>query len=432
MAAQLILGLSILVTLHELGHFWAARAFGIKVEKFYLFFDAWGYKLFSFKKGDTEYGIGWLPFGGYVKIAGMVDESMDKEQMKLPPQPWEFRSKPAWQRLIVMVAGVTMNAILGVILFAFILYHYKQAYLPNESVNNGIYAYDLGREVGLKTGDKIIEIDGKPVVRFEDLLGTKVLFGADLTVIREGKTIHINIPDNFYKTAGKSKGRFIGPDRIPFQVDSVVKGTAADSIGLMKGDRIVAFNNSEINVFGDLKEKLSENAGKTVSLSVIRGNDTIVKNPVVSKDGTIGFVSSQTIYKTEPYTLASSIKYGASEAVNALVSNAKGLGKIFKGEEKASDSVQGPIGIAKIYGGTWDWPKFWSITGLLSMILAFMNILPIPALDGGHIIFLLIEAITGKKFSETFMERAQIIGMIILLSLMVFAVGNDIFKLFQK
>lgn len=431
MAAQLILGLSILVTLHELGHFWAARAFGIKVEKFYLFFDAWGFKLFSFKIGETEYGMGWLPLGGYVKIAGMIDESMDKEQMKKAPESWEFRSKPAWQRLIVMLAGVTMNVILGITLFAFTLYHYKQEYLPNEAVKDGIYAYELGRDLGLQSGDKIIAINGKSFERFEDAIGPKVLFGADLTVERGGKQIDIDVPSNFYRTVTKvGKGKFIGPDRIPFSVDSVLPGMAADSAGLKKGDKITALNNEKINYFGELREKIAVNKGQEVKLEVVRNSDTLLLQPKVSAEGTIGFTTKNN-YEVERYSVGSAIKYGASDAILALVSNAKGLGKLFTGEEKATDSVQGPIGIAKIYGGVWDWAKFWAITGLLSMVLAFMNILPIPALDGGHVIFLVIEALTGKKFSDTFMERAQIVGMVILLSIMIFAVGNDIWKLFR-
>ena len=215
MAAQLITALAILVTLHELGHFLAARAFGIKVEKFYLFFDAWGFKLFKFKKGDTEYGIGWLPLGGYVKIAGMIDESMDKDAMKLPPEPWEFRSKPAWQRLIVMCAGVTMNVLLGMVLYTIILFHFDKSYLPNENIKDGIYAYDLGRQIGFKTGDKITAINGKPFERFDDAVSSRVMFGATISVLRDGKQVDIKVPDDFYKTVMTAgRGHFIGPDNI--------------------------------------------------------------------------------------------------------------------------------------------------------------------------------------------------------------------------
>lgn len=443
MTAQLILGLSILVTLHELGHFWAARAFGIKVEKFYLFFDAWGYKLFSFKRGDTEYGVGWLPLGGYVKIAGMIDESMDKEQLKQPAQPWEFRSKPAWQRLIVMVGGVTMNVILGIALFTIGLYHFKQDYLRNEVVNkDGIYAYELGREVGLQNGDKIVAINGEPFERFDDALGPQVLFGATLTVDREGKRTTVEVPSSMYRTVTKKgRGKFFAAHLTPTIVDSVKKyldeGTEdqrrapADSVGLKRGDRVISMNDTELKYFGTFREKLNELKGKTVALKVVRGNDTLTLYPRVDTAGVIGF-EPKIVYAFEPYTFGKALSFGASDAILALVYNAKGLGKLFTGEEKATDSVQGPIGIAKIYGPEWEWAKFWSITALLSMVLAFMNILPIPALDGGHVIFLLIEALTGKKFSDTFMERAQIVGMVILLSIMVFAFGNDIWKIIMS
>lgn len=434
MAAQLILGLSILVALHELGHFLAARAFGIRVEKFYLFFDAWGFKLFSFTKGDTEYGIGWLPLGGYVKISGMVDESLDKDQMSGPPQPWEFRSKPAWQRLIVMVAGVTMNVILGIIIFSFILLHYKQEYLPNSSVTKGVYAYKLGKETGFQTGDKVIAINGKPFERFDDLLSSRVLFGATLTIDRNGQQMEIIVPDDFYRKA-TSEGRlnFIGPGPIYFDIKSITPGEAAEKAGLKPGDRIVAINGKPIDGASDLPEKLGTLKGQTVNLSVVRNKQEIEITSSVSQKGTIGVgyeagAEVDSSYTMRPFTLVSALKYGTADAMEALVSNVKGLKKIFTGQEKATDAVQGPIGIAQIYGSTFDWAWFWRITGLLSMILAFMNILPIPALDGGHVIFLTIEAVTRRKFSDRFMERAQVVGMVILLGLMVFAVGNDLLK----
>src|SRR3954471_8057920 len=251
MAAQLIAGLAILVTLHELGHFLAARAFGIRVEKFYLFFDAWGFKFFSFKRGDTEYGVGWLPLGGYVKIAGMIDESMDKEPMKQPPQPWEFRAKPAWQRLIVMVGGVTMNVILGITIYTYILLHYSEKYLPVENVTNGIYAYELGRETGFETGDKIVSFNGKKVDRFEDLLGSKVLFGGTVSVNRNGKLVDVYVPDDLYRTVTKKgKGIFIDAHNYAFYVDSVSKDSPAEKVGLKKYDKIVSVNDTAIDTWG--------------------------------------------------------------------------------------------------------------------------------------------------------------------------------------
>ncbi|OFY95085.1 MAG: RIP metalloprotease RseP [Bacteroidetes bacterium RIFOXYB2_FULL_35_7] len=447
MAAQLILGLSILVVLHELGHYLAARAFGIRVEKFYLFFDAWGFKFFNFKVGHTEYGMGWLPPGGYVKIAGMIDESMDKEAMKKPPQPYEFRSKPAWQRLIVMVGGVLMNVILGIIIYTCILLFYTKQYLPVESVKDGIYAYPAARMIGFQSGDKILEIDGKKVVRFEDILSTKVLFGSTVTVERNSLKTGIVVPDTLYKMiAQKKKELFISFENHSFVVDSVLKVfedyrerlakkqeivTPAFKSGLLKGDEIKYVGQTPVESFGHFRELMQENIGKTVLFKVSRNNATLELMVSIDSLGKIGIASNKPDYKLADYTVIKAIKYGASDAIETLVANAKGLAMIFKGKEKVSESVQGPIGIAKIYGGTWDWRKFWAITGLLSMILAFMNILPIPALDGGHVIFLTIEAITRKKFSDKFMERVQIVGMVIILSLMVLVIGNDIFRLFK-
>lgn len=433
MTAQLILGLAILVTLHELGHFLAARAFGIRVEKFYLFFDAWGFKFFSFKRGDTEYGIGWLPLGGYVKIAGMIDESMDKDAMKLPPQPWEFRSKPAWQRLIVMLAGVTMNVLLGIAIYSMILLKYDKTYLSNTNLTDGIYAFDLGKQVGLQTGDKIVSIDGKPVERFEDILSTRVLFGSKLTVDRDGKLIDVSVPDDFYKETMKAgMGNFVAPYRADIKIDSVLPGKPAEAAGIKKNDHLLKVNGEKIFSLEKFRKVINENKGKPISFLLLRGNDTVNVQPVVNDSGLIGIVHTNYIgdYPMTNYNFMSAVGFGTSDAVEASVSNIKGLKQIFAGKEKASDALQGPIGIATIYGGVWEWRRFWKITGLLSMVLAFMNILPIPALDGGHAIFLVVETITRKKFSDKFMERAQVAGMVILLSLMVYTLGNDIWKHF--
>lgn len=434
MAAQLILGLSILVALHELGHYLAARAFGIRVEKFYLFFDAWGFKLFSFTKGDTEYGIGWLPLGGYVKISGMIDESLDKDQLSGPPQPYEFRAKPAWQRLIVMVAGVTMNVILGIIIFSMTLLVYKKDYLPNSEVKNGIYAYKLGEQIGLQNGDKITAINGKSFERFDDLLSSRVVFGAVLTVERNGQSVEVTVPDNFYRTiATEGRWNFIGTGPLVHEVKSITTGENAEKAGIQVGDKIIAIEGIPINANNELPDKLAKMKSGSVNLTVRREGKDISVAPLVSDKGTIGigYETNSLVsdaYRLKEYTFGSAFAFGTSDAMEALVSNIKGLKKIFSGDEKATDAVQGPIGIAQIYGGTWDWAWFWRITGLLSMVLAFMNILPIPALDGGHVIFLTIEAITRRKFSDQFMERSQIVGMVLLLALMVFAVGNDIWK----
>ena len=428
MAGQLILGLSILVVLHEFGHYIAARAFGIRVEKFYLFFDAWGIKLFKFKKGDTEYGIGWLPLGGYVKISGMIDESMDKEQMKQPPQPWEFRSKPAWQRLIVMIGGVTMNVILGIAIYIYILLHYAEKYLPAENVTSGIYAYEIGRDLGFKTGDKIVSFNGERQERFEDLLSSRVLFGGTFTVNRDGKLIDITVPDSLYRIVGKKgKGRFVDAHNTSFTIDSVTKDSPAAKAGLAKGDKIISVNDTVTETYGHFREMIMDKKNQAVALKISRNNSTMDVTAKLDSDAVLG-IYPHFDYEYKDYTLSSALKYGSSDAVEALVVNAKGLKRIFTGKEKVSESLQGPIGIATMYGGTLEWFRFWVLTGLLSMVLAFMNILPIPALDGGHVIFLLIETFSGKKLSDKFMERAQVAGMIILISLMIFAFSNDIWK----
>lgn len=432
MIGQLILGLSILVFFHELGHYAAARAFGIKVEKFYLFFDAWGVKLFSFKKGDTEYGIGWLPFGGYVKIAGMVDESMDTEQLKKEPEPWEFRTKPAWQRLIVMIAGVVVNAVLAVFIFALMVWYYGETYLPNSEVKYGIVAHELAREIGLETGDKIIAINNEPLERFEDVLSPKVLLGDHvvLNVERNGAKIDVPIPDDFANRFTDQRDAFLDK-RMTFFVAEPLPGSNAAKAGLKPQDRIIALNLTPFQFFDEFQQMLRDNKEKEVQLSVVRQTDTLQLQAKVDADGKLGFMPDTKDFelKTTEYTLVQAFPIGATKAWNALVDNARGLAKIFKGKVSASKSVQGPIGIAQIYGGQWIWSKFWYLTGLISIILAFMNILPIPALDGGHVVFLIAEMIKGKPLSLKFMEKAQMVGMFLLFGLMIFAVFNDVIKL---
>lgn len=442
MAAQLILGLSILIVLHELGHFLAARAFGIRVEKFYLFFDAWKFRLFHFKRGDTEFGIGWLPIGGYVKIAGMVDESLDTAKLKEPPQPWEFRSKPAWQRLIVMIAGVVMNLIVGMVIFTGIIMHYEKEYLPNSAVTNGVYAYEAGRDLGFVTGDKIIAVNGNEIERFKDITSTNVLLGATITVDRGGKSVEIVIPGEFYKTYSKGiRDYFIDAHNHPCIIDSVIDTihpdkttsvvSAAKTAGLKKGDRVIQMDSIPIGSYGKLREMAWKNKGRSMELAVVRAKDTLAITLKLDSTGLIG-IQCKPPYTFKKYSFFAAIRYGVSDAMGNLVANVRGLGKIISGKESARESIQGPIGIAKIYGGTWNWFRFWMITGLLSMVLAFMNILPIPALDGGHVIFTTIEMITRKKFSDKFMERAQVVGMIILFAIMGFAIFNDFFKMIFK
>lgn len=432
MAGQLILALSIIVGLHEFGHFLAARAFGIRVEKFYLFFDAWGVKLFSFKKGDTEYGIGWLPLGGYVKIAGMIDESMDKEAMKEPAKPDEFRSKPAWQRLIVMLGGVIVNFFLGVIILAFITLHYDKSYLSVDEVDNGIYAYELAQEVGFQTGDKIIAVDGKEIDRFSDVLSQSNLMGASVTVLRNGEELNVIIPDTFYKnyTSGH-KPLFITADNFSFKVDSVLSESPAEIGGVLKGDVIFAVDSQYVNTFGDFRQSVRGRAGETITISLLRANDSIDLDLNVDSLGMVGIMPVNP-YHLKKYTIGEGFKYGWNDGVSILAANVKGFGKIFSGKENAAESLQGPIGMATFFGAEWKWHRFWYLTAMISLILAFMNLLPIPALDGGHVMFLSFEIIMRKPLSDKFQERAQMVGMAILLSLMVFVILNDIWKNFIR
>lgn len=436
MIAQLLLGLSILIVLHELGHFWAARAFGIKVEKFFLFFDAWGFKLFSIKYKDCEYGIGWLPLGGYVKIAGMIDESMDTEAMAAPIQPWEFRAKPAWQRLIVMLGGVTVNVILGILIFWMLTFKYGETYVPNDQLQFGIAPGIVGQKIGLEAGDKVTAINGQPLMRFDDLRSSEVLLGnSNLTVIRDGQEKQISVPANILNTVSDyGIDEFVTP-RFKSKVKTVTPGSPAAKAGLKDGDEILSANGKQAVFSDQLRAILEKEKNKTVDLLVLRNNTDISIPVKVSKDATIGFAFDLSDLKTETqeFGFFAALPEGASKAWGSLTDNAKGLTKVVKGEVKANKAFSGPVEIArKLYGGTWDWIKFWSITGLLSMALALMNMLPIPALDGGHSVFLLIEMIKGKPLSDKFMERAQIVGFVLLATLMVFVLGNDIFKAFTK
>lgn len=431
MIVQLILGLSILVILHELGHFLAARAFGIKVEKFYLFFDAWNVSLVKFNYKGVEYGIGWLPLGGYVKIAGMIDESMDTAQMAGPPQPWEFRSKPAYQRLIVMLAGIFVNIVLGVFIFWMLTLKYGDSYTPASNVKYGIAPGIVGKKIGLRAGDKITEINGKPLLRYEELHSSNVLMNnTKLTVLRGTETLTVVIPPTILNDLSDNPDEFINL-RSKFKVDSVLAGSNAFKAGLRKGDSIVAVNKQPVEFYDQLQDGIKANVGKKIDLTIKRNNIPQDLTAQVTDDGTLGFFRDHDSFpqeKTETYTFFGSLPVGASRAWTTFAANAKGLGKVFKGEVKANKAFAGPVQIATMFGGHIDWLNFWRLVGLLSMALALMNLLPIPVLDGGHAMFLIIEMIKGKPLSDKFMEKAQIVGFVVLITLMVFVYGNDIFK----
>ncbi len=440
MVGQLILGLSILVILHEFGHFLAARAFGIKVEKFYLFFDAWGISLFKFNYKGVEYGIGWLPLGGYVKIAGMIDESMDTEQLAGPPQPWEFRSKPAWQRLIVMLGGITVNIILGIFIFWILTIRYGESYMPNSEVKYGIVPGKIGTKIGLEAGDKVTAINGQAVLSFEELTSPKVIMGnTDLTILRGDQTVHVRVPGNLINDLSDlGIDQFIS--RIPrskFAVDSIIPHSYAQTAGLLKGDSIVAVNGVKVTFFDQLQTELKKYEDKQAVLDVKRAGVIKQLNTNVNKEGTLGFKDGSAGIavkyglpkeKVISYGFFGSLPIGANKAIGTFTDNAKGLGKVFKGEVKFNKAVSGPVAIATLFGTHIDWVRFWSLVGFLSMVLALTNLLPIPALDGGHAMFLIIEMIKGKPLSDKFLERAQIVGFVILITLMVFVFGNDIVK----
>lgn len=430
MVGQLILGLSILVGLHEWGHLITAKMFGMRVEKYFIGFPP---KIWSIQRGETEYGVGAIPLGGFVKISGMVDESLDTKNLTAEPEPWEFRAKPAWQRLIVMLGGIIVNVITGVLIFIAITYYEGHDYIAAKDVKYGIVAHKLGQEIGLRTGDKIVAINGKP---FEDFAEVRKVFlesNSYYTVERGGERIDVYVPNDFIeKVSDKKNAReFIDPI-FPFKVGELVPAMPADKAGLKTGDKIVKLNETPIHFYHEIQHALDKAKNKTVTLTVERTGQTVSLPIKVSPEGTIGFYPDKDLKITHvDYSFGESIAVGTGKAFSVVTDNIRGFGKIFRGEVSASKALSGPIGIAQMFGGIWDWGRFWFLTGLLSMVLAFMNILPIPALDGGHSVLLIYEMVTGHKPSDKFLEGAQKVGMVILLGLMVFAFGNDIFKLFR-
>ena len=439
-ALQLILSLSILVVLHELGHFLPAKFFKTKVEKFYLFFDPW-FSLVKKKVGDTEYGIGWLPLGGYVKISGMIDESMDKEQMKKPAEPWEFRAKPAWQRLIIMVGGVVVNLLLGVFIYSMTLYTYGDKYLANNDLKDGIWCVDkLSGDLGFLSGDKILSVDDENIERFSSIL-EKMLGAKQVTLDRQGEIITIDIPDNFIERLIENEKSMLFYPRIPAIASSFIENSNAQQAGLKIKDQIIYINDIEIKYNDEMAGVLSSYRDSVVNITVLREGEEISLTTKVSTDGTIGYypallslnqLEDYGICKmtSASYSFFGSFPAGLDKAVNKLGSYIDQFKLILNPDSGAYKGVGGFGAIGSLFPAQWDWERFWNLTAFLSLMLAFLNILPIPALDGGHVVFLLYEIVVGKPAPEKFMESAQVVGMLILLALVVYANGNDIMKLF--
>jgi regulator of sigma E protease len=432
--AQLLLSLSILVIFHEFGHFLTARIFKTRVEKFYLFFDPW-FSLFKFKKGETEYGIGWVPLGGYVKIAGMIDESMDKEQMKLPPQPWEFRSKPAWQRLIIMLGGVTVNILLAICIYIAILTAWGEQYLPTSEVKYGIAVNALGSELGLKNGDRILTIDNKEVEEFSAIPKQIVLEQAKtIQVLRDGKKMDLTIPSGFVNKLIQSKSVDFISFRFPFQVSKFGLGSVAEKSGMKVNDRIIGINDSLFPYYDDFRSALQRFKNQKVNIVVVRSGDTVKLPVTIPSEGRIGVydkdLSTFFKLKEKSYNIFTAVPAAFIMTFEKTGDYLKSLKLLFK-QEKAYESVGGFISIGSLFPDAWDWLTFWTWTAFLSIMLAVINVLPIPALDGGHVMFLLYEIIFRRKPSEKFMEYAQITGMIILFGILIFANLNDVLKLFR-
>lgn len=450
-AAQLIVAFAILVIIHEFGHYIFSRIFGVKVEKFYLFFNPW-FTLYKYKPKkpapkpgeeekmtwrDTEYGIGWVPLGGYCKIAGMIDESMDTEQMKQPAKPWEFRSKPAWQRLLIMVGGVLFNFILAIIIYTGIVFAWGEKYIPFRNATEGMMYSETAHKVGFVDGDIPLAADGKELTYYSGDELLKMLDAKVVTVLRNKcDTVNINIPDGFIFTANKEaeEGNLFMAYRLPVVISDLQPGMGAVKAGLMKSDSIVSINGVSTPSFDIFKAELDKNMDKNVTIGFLRNGKPMESEVAVDAAGKIGIMLTPLtdIYRTvtREYSIFASIPRGIELGVEKLTSYVSQMKYVFTREGAKNLGGFGAIG--NIFPESWNWEQFWSITAFLSVILAFMNILPIPALDGGHVLFLLVEIITRRQPSEKFLEYAQMAGMAFLFALLLFANGNDIYRFFFK
>ena len=438
---QLLLSLTILVTIHELGHYLAAKAFGARVDKFYIFFNP-RFSLFKKKIGETEYGIGWLPLGGYCKIAGMVDESMDTEALKSEPQPWEYRSKPAWQRLIIIVAGVVMNVVLAWFIYSMMTYKYGETYIATRDVKDGIAITDstLASTIGLRPGDRIVSIDGKEYENFFDTYSA-ILLGSQLTVQRQGRDTTLTIPVDFIDTFKDYDSPYFYYPRVPMIVAAVPDSSINAHCGLRPGDRIVSISGTPVPFFDQAKEVLRSHASGNVLLEVHRADTTLFLGAKVSPQGQLGIIndlSPQTLIRLEilpvtekQYGFFAALGRGVGVTGEKIANYWAQVKKLVNPESGAYKSVGSVITMGSLFPPVWDWTAFWQLTAFLSIMLAVINILPIPALDGGHAVFILYEMITRRQPSEKVLEWAQMVGFVILILIMVLAFGNDIVRLFQ-
>ncbi|RKS15694.1 RIP metalloprotease RseP [Flavobacterium sp. 120] len=435
--SQFLLSLSLLIILHELGHFIPAKLFKTRVEKFYLFFDV-KYSLIKKKIGETEYGIGWLPLGGYVKISGMIDESMDKEQMALPLQPWEFRSKPAWQRLIIMLGGVTVNFILAFIIYIGMAFAYGDTYIANEDLKDGLLIENPAmNKVGFQTGDRIIAIDGEKIIKYDNEMNIKIIMAKQVLIERNGIEQTIKIPVDFVDQLSKLEKGTLVSIRKPFAITSISEGSL--NTNLQPKDIILSLNGQSTKYYDQVTSVLEKNKNKTISAVVLRDEKQVPLQLIVSKDATLGIgigsLGMESLKKLGYYKISKqefsfmeSIPVGITKGKDQLLGYGKQLKMIFSPSTGAYKQVGGFKAIFDIFPNTWSWEVFWNITALLSIMLGVMNLLPIPALDGGHVMFLLYEIISGKKPSDKFLENAQMVGFVLLITLLLFANGNDIYK----
>ncbi|TDU43643.1 regulator of sigma E protease [Gelidibacter sediminis] len=435
--SQFLLSLSLLIVLHELGHFIPARLFKTRVEKFYLFFDI-KYSLFKKKIGDTVYGIGWLPLGGYVKIAGMIDESMDKEQMALPPKPWEFRAKPAWQRLIIMLGGVTVNFVLALLIYIVMAFAYGETDISAASIKDGYLINNpLLTDLGFKTGDKIVKVGETEVVKYSDV-NTNIIGAESVTFERNGAVQTINLPEDFLGQLSTNKHEGLFGLREPFLIYAVADTSLNKSADLKKGDLVKSINGQSVEYFDQAEDVLKSFKGQIVETEILRDGQTKNLNLKVDANGKLGVKVGGTmndlaelgyfdIVRNE-YTLGESFGVGFNKFTSQITGYFTQLKLIFSPSTGAYKGVGGFKAIFDVFPSSWSWEYFWSITAFLSIMLGVLNLLPIPALDGGHVMFLLYEMISGRAPSEKFLERAQLVGFVILIMLVLFANGNDIFK----